>query len=138
MIRSTRGCLIAAAIGFATLATASDPIIGIWHGTTRYDYSKLPSTLTAKQKTFVTSTYKKTSQSRITLTLSANHSYKIVISGISPTPPPTYGKWKQDSKSVTLQAVKENTPGAPVIFTLDKSGKSFSFSNGPLTMTFSR
>lgn len=129
---------MASLIGFASIAVASDSMIGIWHGATKYDFSKLPSTLTEKQKAFVTSTYKKTAQGKITLTLNANHNYKISVTGITPVPPPTFGKWKRDSTSVTLQAIKDNKPGAPVIFALDKSGKGFSFSNGPLTMTFSR
>ncbi len=138
MARSLSSCVIASLIGLATSATAFDAFTGIWHGTTKYDFSKLPSDLTAQQKAYVESTYKKTRQGKMTLSLSANHSYKIIVSGITPAPPPTYGKWKQDATSVTLQSIKDNKPGPPVTFTLDKSKKSFSFTNGPLTMTFNR
>ena len=124
--------------GLTSLAIGAGPITGVWHGTAKYDFTKLPETLSAKQKEYVKATYKKAPQAKLTLTLNGNGTYRITTAGISPIPPPVSGKWKQDSKTVTLQTVKDNKPLAPVIFTFDKSGKSFSFSNGPLTMTFSR
>ena len=125
-------------VSFASLALAVPDLTGAWNGKFAYDYSKLPTSLTADQKKSVIEMSKKRTQSTVKLTLRANHTFTMVASGVGAKAQPVTGKWGQDAKTLTLQPVKNGMKDAMVTFNLQNQGKSMSFTNGPLTMTFTR
>ena len=121
-----------------TSALAAGPITGVWHGHISFDTTKIPPTTDATQKSAMMKQVQTAEQIKITLTLKGDHTFSIVTIGGPGKQEPTSGTYSATGSSVTIHPVKAGKPGPAKTFALSKDGHSFSFSQGPLNITFSK
>lgn len=133
-------CALAAAVslGIACSATANGSVIGVWHGSIRYDLSKLPSTYTAAQRSWLTNEANQRLHDKLTLTFRKDNKFSLTVQGPSKTPPPVSGKWSQSGDAIQIQIVKNGKPNPPETFQVSKDGKTITFSMPPVTYKFWR
>ena len=112
----------------ATSAVAAPKITGSWKGKVKVDKTKLPKATNPQMASMMQQQLALYDKMVINLSLSANSSFKLSVSGIkTPQAPPTVGgKWKLAGKVLTLTftATPQGTP-PPQTYTLAKDFKSF-------------
>lgn len=119
-------------------AVAAGPITGTWTGKLKYDFSKLPNTLTTQQKQVMIDNAKKRVQSKLKLKLNPDHTFVLTATGVGADSQPVKGRWTETASSVNLQKTVAGKPDVLLEFPYNPGHKSFSYTNGPITMTFSR
>jgi hypothetical protein len=124
-----RVTLIAVAAGWAlsALAGASPSVLGVWHGNIRYDLTKLPPSLPAYKREYLASEAKRRLNDKLTLTLTKDHKFTLLVEVPKTTPPAIVGKWVQDGSTIQIQVVKEGKPSAAQDFIVSKDGKTITF-----------
>ena len=138
MSRAILLCLICAIGSLAAISLATGPVTGVWNGKYVYDFSKLPSNLTEKQKTDMIAICKKRAQSKLSLSLKPNFNFSVSTNDSSGKAIPIIGKWTQTAKTIQLQTVKDGKLGVMIELVFDKTGKVMTYANGPATLIFSR
>lgn len=106
---------------------ASGSLVGIWHGRIHFDMSKLPSLKNPRQNSARLAGLRKLEQYSLTLTLKGDHSYTLLTSGGPKGGPQVNGKWTVLGSSLSLQQMAQGQErGYPLVYTIDRSEKSFS------------
>ena len=127
--------LVALAI-FAAAAVAG-PVTGIWHGKVRFDTTKIP-TQNAADRQKLMSMVKAQENVKLTLTVKGDHTYSMIVIGAPKQVPTVTGSWSQAGNKITITPSVAGKPSTPRTFTLTADTKSFSFTEGPVTMSFNR
>lgn len=127
--------------GLATLMTsaiAAGPLTGIWHGRVSFDTSKMPNVADPNQKKLMMTQIKTQEALKITLTLKGDNTFSLVAVGAG-TPKPVSGTYKAVGSQVTITpAAKAGQPSRSQTFNLSKDSKNMSFTQGPVTLAFSK
>ena len=130
-----------ALFGLATLMTsalAAGPLTGIWHGRVSFDTTKLPNPTDPNQKKLMMTQLKTQEALKITLTLKGDNTFSLVAIGAG-TPKPVSGTYKAVGTTVTITPTpKSGQPSRSQTFNLSKDSKSMSFTQGPVTLNFTR
>jgi hypothetical protein len=132
---SRAGVALSLFAGIITVAAASGPISGVWHGHITIDTSKLPPMTDPTQKQMVQAQIKAASQVKVTLTLKGDKTFSVVTTGGPKAQPPTNGTYTATATSVTIKPSGKTKTQS---FTVSKDGKTLSMSQGPVTVTFVR
>jgi hypothetical protein len=130
--------LAVAIVGMTSTVYAGDSIVGVWHGSFKYDLAKLPKGLSSNQVKGLEDEARSRRNDSITLTLRGDHKFLMSVKGPKKPPPPVIGKWMLNGNSLQLQAVRDGRPDAPRTLTVSKDGKAITLEYGPSTMKFWR
>jgi len=121
---------------FSTCAFAG-PDKAIWHGHVTFNTSMMPNPSDPNQAKLISAQILAQSQIRMTLTFRNDHRFSLVtISNGSQLT--TTGTWAQSGYQLTIQPIESGQPGTPRTFTFAQNGRSFSYTQSPTTITFSK
>ena len=128
-----------ASLALTGSALGSDTVVGKWHMKIKFERDRLTKFKSPEDKAKKFALMSRAEALVVNLTLKPDHTFVIESWDGKKQNPTRSGKWTYAEKKITLQRLEGGKPmGDPVVYYLDKDGKTYFVIQGPAKTTLTR